>query len=196
MDLTTLGSGLHTPPMSNLQTFLTRIFALALLVTLAILALIVVQQIWHPLDPFINFINQDLDVAGSTLKSEVVGGITLGALAVFVILLLIPILTPGVNTKAFLTAFFRGILASSVYLATDFFYGKMENLGRFYLLAAMAGAIIVTFILVEIIVLSGRRMEQKSLRTDIMASIASGMAFSLIVKLTSFGWESFHRLWG
>lgn len=176
--------------MNTLKTFLLRIFYLTVFTALTVGILALVQELWHPFDSLIAYLNQDISAATSTLKSEALAGISFGALAVFLVLLVIPVLHPGVNTKGFFTAMIRGLLAAGVYVATDYFFTQMEVLGRFYLLAAMAASIVVTFILVEIIVLTGRRSEQKATRTDITASIVSGLAFSMIVKLASSGWSA------
>lgn len=176
----------HIFTMSSLKIFLSRILALVLISLLVVIGLVIIQQIWGTFTPLIDYLNQDLQAVDSTLGAELVAGISLGGLVVFLILLLIPILTPGVNTKNFLSAFFRGLLASAVFLATNYFYARMEELGRFYLLASMALAIVVTFVLIEIIALSGRKEDQKAVRTDLSASIASGLAFGLILELVGF----------
>ncbi|MEI8095079.1 MAG: hypothetical protein WCG80_12775 [Spirochaetales bacterium] len=148
-----------------------------------------VQLIWHPFDPIIAFVNQDVAAAGATLSNQIVAGVSLGALVLFVILMLVPLLLRGVDNKQFLGSFFRGILASVVFLATDWLYGELEHLGRIYLVVGIVASVVVTFFLIEIITRAGKSKHEVSTRTDLLASITSGLAFSLLLKIGTYAWE-------
>jgi len=147
-----------------------------------------VQMIWHPLDPVIAYVNQDVGAVGATLSNQLVAGISLASLFLFVILMLVPLAMRGVNNRQFLGSFFRGILASAVFLVSDWLYGRLESAGRFWLVAGLALTVVVTVILIELITRAGKAEDERNTRTDLMASITSGLAFSLLLKLGSYAW--------
>ena len=149
-----------------------------------------VQMIWHPLDPVIAYVNQDLGAAGATLSQQAVAGISFASLVLFLILMLIPLALRGVNNKQFLGSFFRGILASLVFLVSDWLYGQLESLGRFWLLVGLGLTVIVTVVLIELITRAGREKHEVETRTDLMASVTSGLAFALLLKLATYAWDA------
>ena len=148
-----------------------------------------VQMIWHPLDPLIKYVDQDVGVAGATLSNKVIAGVSLASLLLFIILLLIPLAMRGVNNRQFLGSFLRGLLASVVYLVSDWLYGELEKLGRFWLVVGLALTVVLTVVLIELITRAGRERDEVSTRTDLMASITSGLAFALLTNLGLYAWE-------
>jgi hypothetical protein len=147
-----------------------------------------VQMIWHPLDPVIQYVNQDVGAVGATLSNQLVAGVSLASLFLFVILLLVPLAMRGVNNRQFMGSFFRGILASVVFLVSDWLYGQLEQLGRFWLVAGLALTVVVTVVLIELITRAGKEQDEVNTRTDLMASITSGLAFALLLKLGTYAW--------
>ncbi len=174
--------------MSRIPSLFRSIVRLLAIVLVLGALLVGAQILWHPFDPVIAFVNQDVAAAGATLSNQIVAGVSLGILVLFLILMLIPLLLRGVDNKQFLGSFFRGILASVVFLATDFLYGQLESLGRIYLVAGIISSVIVTFFLIEIITRAGKAKNEVGTRTDLLASITSGLAFSLLLKLGSYAW--------
>lgn len=155
-----------------------------------------VQILWHPFDEAIAFVNQDIGAAGATLSSQVVAGVSLGALALFLLLMLVPLLVRGVDNKQFLGSLFRGVLASAVFLCSDWLYGQLEQRGRIWLVVGILSSVIVTFFLIEIITRAGKAKQQVSNRTDLLASITSGLAFSLLLKTGTYAWDSTSKVLG
>lgn len=149
-----------------------------------------VQMIWHPLDPVIEYVNQDVGAVGATLSGQVVAGISLASLFLFVILMLVPLAMRGVNNRQFLGSFSRGILASVVFLVSDWLYGQLELLGRFWLVVGLGLTVVVTVVLIELITRAGREQNEVNTRTDLMASVTSGLAFALLLKLGTSAWSA------
>jgi hypothetical protein len=149
-----------------------------------------IQMIWHPLDPIIEYVNQDVGAVGATLSNQLVAGISLASLFLFVILMLVPLAMRGVNNGQFLGSFSRGILASVVFLVSDWLYGQLELLGRFWLVLGLGLTVIVTVVLIELITRAGKEQNEVNTRTDLMASVTSGLAFALLLKLGSSAWTS------
>jgi len=176
--------------MARFTPLLRRI--LGFLIIVAVLGALVwgVQMIWHPLDPVIAYVNQDVGAAGATLSKEVVAGVSLASLVLFLILMLIPLAIRGVDNRQFLGSFFRGILASVVFLVSDWLYGQLEHLGRFWLIAGLVLTVVVTIVLIELITRAGKVKDEVGTRTDLMASITSGLAFALLFKLATTAWTA------
>jgi energy-converting hydrogenase Eha subunit E len=149
-----------------------------------------VQSIWHPLDPYIKYVNQDIGAVGATLSSQMVAGVSLASLVLFLIFMLIPLAIRGVHNGQFLGSFIRGVLSSAVFLVSDWIYGLLEHWGRFWLLVGIALMIVVTLVLIELITRAGREQDEVSTRTDLMASITSGLAFSLLLNMGTYAWSS------
>ncbi len=163
---------------------------LGFLFVLVVLGTVVwgVQAIWHPLDPLIDFVNQDVGAVGATLSSQMVAGISLASLVLFLILMLIPLAIRGVDNRQFLGAFSRGLLASVVFVVAEAIYAFLEAQGRFWLLVGLAVTVVVTVVMIELITRAGKRKDEVGTRTDLMASITSGLAFALLANLGGSVW--------
>lgn len=149
-----------------------------------------VQTIWHPLDPVIHYVDQDVGAVGATLSNQLVAGVSLASLVLFVILLFVPLAMRGVNNRQFLGSFSRGILSSVVFLLSDWLYGELEHAGRFWLVVGIVLSVVVTFVLIELITRAGKAKDEVGTRTDLLASITSGLAFALLLKLGTYAWTS------
>lgn len=180
--------------MARLTPLLRRIFGFLFFVAVLGALLWGVQMIWHPLDPVIAYVDQDVGAAGATLSGQVVAGVSLASLVLFLILLLIPLAMRGVDNRQFLGSFFRGILASVVFIISDWLYGLLEKQGRFWLIAGLALAVVVTVVLIELITRAGRLKDEVGTRTDLMASVTSGLAFALLLNLGQFAWDAVQKV--
>jgi hypothetical protein len=180
--------------MARFTPLLRRI--LSFLFVLIVLGTLVwgVQMIWHPLDPIIRYVDQDVGAAGATLSNKVVAGVSLASLVLFLILLFIPLAMRGVNNKQFVGSFFRGILASVVYVLADWLYGALETAGRFWLIVGLVLSVLVTVVLIELITRAGKAKDEVSTRTDLMASITSGLAFALLTNVGLYAWEAIQKV--
>lgn len=170
-----------TPLLRRVLGFL---FVLVVLVTLGW----GIQNLWHPLDPFIRYVNQDVGAVGATLSNQMVAGVSLASLVLFLILMLVPLAIRGVNNRQFLGSFSRGILSSGVFLVSNYIYSELETWGRFWLLAGIVLMIVVTVVLIELITRAGKEQNEVNTRTDLMASITSGLAFSLLLNMGTYAW--------
>jgi len=155
-----------------------------------------VQSLWHPLDPVIAYVDQDVGAVGATLSTQTIAGVSLASLVLFVILMVIPLAMRGVNNNQFMGSFTRGILASVVYVLSDWLYNELEKAGRFWLFVGMLATIIITVVFIELITRAGRREHEVATRSDLMASITSGLAFSLLTNLAQYAWEYVHKTLG
>ena len=56
--------------------------------------------------------------------------------------------------------------------------------------------VIVTVVLIEMITRAGKRKDEVSTRTDLMASITSGLAFALLTNLGLYAWSYVQKVLG
>jgi hypothetical protein len=171
---------------------------IAVLFELGIIAaiLVFVQYTWHPFDELLPALGQGQNVAGRTLSAEAVAGITFGTLALALVLSFVPLLSKGVNKKQYLSNFNRSILAAFVYFLTERLYSALEAQGGRFLIWALLGAMVATFLLIEFVVRLVRVEQETSLRTDLLASISSGLAFGIIVRLGGYGFQALSARFG
>ena len=164
------------------------------LLVLAIIAgiLIGLQLLFHPFDEVIATIATWLDTADKTMNQELLTGISIGLIVLILVVFLIPLTLRSINKKQYLVATQRGIVASFVFLATSWLYDAVEKYNRFWLVVAVAGVALVTFILIEVMALLMKKDEEVAFRTDIVASIVSGLIFSGVIKLVGLIGTTLH----
>ena len=92
--------------------------------------------------------------------------------------------------KQYGLSFWRGLLSSAIFLATDRLYRYVQGLGVLYLSATLALFIAATIILVEVVSRLGDLQSESDTRTELLASIVSGLVFGLIVQLAEYGFKA------
>jgi len=159
---------------------------------LAIVALVIgilafTQILFHPFDAIVESAEAGLAIADKTLSNDSIAGISLGTLALVGIIAILPLLKKGVRRKQYALSFWRGLLSSAIFLATDRLYRYVQGLGVLYLSATLALFIAATIILVEVVSRLGDLQSESDTRTELLASIVSGLVFGLIVQLAEYG---------
>jgi hypothetical protein len=180
--------------MAQLREFLRKLIVFTIILIIIGLILYGIQYLFHPFNGLIDYINQDISIANTTLSSQAIGGISLATLIPVLFLLIFPLFHRGVNNKQYFTSFWRSTLATIIFVATEYLYKKMEEFGRFYLFLSVVGVIFGTFILVEIFTKLDKKENEVSVRTDIIAAIVSGLVFGLVVKLATYGLENISKI--
>jgi hypothetical protein len=79
------------------------------------------------------------------------------------------------------------LIAASVFYLYNRLFALASSIGHVYFIVTMLGAIIVTAIVVEGVSLAVKEEEERSFRTDVTASITSGLLFGVVVKLAEYG---------
>jgi len=148
--------------------------------------LALVQIYFHPFDLVIEEANRGLAVADSTLSKDAVSGISLGSLALVGIVASLPLFKKGVRRHQYWVSFWRGLLSSAIFLCTDKLYRYVQDIGILYLTATLALFVGATIVLVEIVSRAGRIESEADTRTELLASIASGLIFGLLVQLGEY----------
>lgn len=156
---------------------------------LAIGLLSLVQLLFHPFDAILATVEADLAAADATLQGNVVAGISLGTLVLVLAVAALPLFKKGVRRRQYGLSFWRGLLSSAIFLATDRLYRYVQGLGLLYFSATLALFVAATIILVEIVSRAGKAETESETRTDLLASIVSGLVFGLLVQLFEYAFR-------
>jgi hypothetical protein len=167
-------------------------------VTLAVIALVlaVVQDAYHPFDAQIARLSGFIDALDSKLSREAFNGITMGSLALILAICVFPIFLHRIDERAYARGLWRGVISAAVFYLSNELFALASRIGRVHLIVAILAVVIVSAIVVEGVSLAAREEEERSFRTDIVASIASGLLFGVLVKLAEYGLEFAKRTIG
>lgn len=150
---------------------------------IAIALLALVQVLFHPFTSLLATGEKSLAAADKALRGDTVAGVSLGTIALVVIVAALPLFRRGVRRRQYGISFWRGLLSAGIFLATDRLYRFFQGLGRLYFSATLALFVAAVIILVEIVSRAGREDAESETRTELLASIVSGLVFGLLVQL-------------
>lgn len=171
--------GKHHRLASYLRTLGWIVAALALAVGI----LTALQIAFHPFDKLIALAQSELGSTDSFLQGDAVTGVSFGTLVLVIAAAAIPLFKRGVSRRQYALSFWRGLLSSAIFLATDKLYRYVQGLGRLYLSATLALFIAATIVLVELVSRLGSAESEDDTRTELLASIVSGLVFGILVQL-------------
>jgi hypothetical protein len=174
---------------SRLGRYIRRLLELAGALAILALILMAVQKFYHPFDTLIARADAFIAELDDKLTKEAFKGITLGSLGLILALCVFPVFLSKIDERAYARGLWRGIIAAAVYYLSNELFAVASELGRIHFIVSMFVVIAVTAVVVEGVSLAVREEEEKSFRTDVVASIASGLIFGVIVKLAGYGLE-------
>ena len=123
---------------------------------------------------------------------KLAAGISVGTILILLFIFIFPLFTKKVNTKEYLKNIILGIIASFVFYISQTIYQYFEKFGRYYMIISILAVTIITFIIIEIMLLAFQS-ERKEVahRTSILGCIASGLIFGIVLNLTFIAIEYF-----
>lgn len=148
--------------------------------------LFLVQATWHPFDSLLGEVNVDLAEIDSALSQNAIGGISIGSFALVLIVAGVSLAGRGVRKRQYAVSFWRGLLSSAIFLASDSLYQFVRGKGVLYFSATILIFLAATIVLVEIVSRIGSRESESERRTEFLASIVSGLSFGLIVQFGQY----------
>ena len=163
--------------------FINKIMAISVFAVTAIIILAAIERLFHPFTPLIRDAVRWIKESERMMSGNSLMGISLGMIVLTILVCLFPLLLPKVNKKQYRTSTVRGVIASVVFFFTQLMYAWAEQFGKLHLIGAMLLAIIVTIVIIEFLALLTRIDEEVSLRTDLLAAAASGLASGIVIKL-------------
>jgi hypothetical protein len=150
---------------------------------LAIGLLALVQIAFHPFDALIAKAESGLGEADRTLQGDTVAGVSLGTIVLVAAIATLPLFKKGVRRRQYGLSFWRGLLAAAIFFATDRLYRFVQGLGVLYFSATLALFVVATIVLVEIVSRAGSQERESETKTELLASIVSGLVFGLLLQL-------------
>ncbi|WP_304221487.1 hypothetical protein [Gracilinema caldarium] len=169
-------------PKTRLERFLSQLILFCIAVMLIVSVLAFIQATLHPLDPVVSKAEVTLTILDKTLSSSLFSGVSLGTIVVILSILALSMAGRGVHRRQYMVSYWRGILSSGIFFLSDAFYRYVRSRGLLYYSASLALFIAVMLILVEIISRWGSASEERDRRTELLASIVSGLSFGLLVQ--------------
>jgi hypothetical protein len=158
--------------------------------------LAMVQIFFHPFDFVLEKADASLAAMDAALVSDQVAGVSVGTVVLVGLVASLPLFKKGVRRKQYALSFWRGLLSSAIFLATDKLYRYVQGLGVLYFSATLAVFVAATIVLVELISRMSRVEYEAETRTELIASIVSGLVFGLIVQLGEYGLGLLRRIAG
>lgn len=174
---------------SRFARYLRRLATLAIVLVILALILAAVQALFHPFDALLAKGAALIDDVDANLSREAFRGITIGSLALILALCIFPLFMKRIDEKSYWRGLWRGVIAAAVYYASSKLFDLASSLGKVRLILVMLVAIVAGIIIVEGISLAVREEDEKSFRTDVVSSIASGFLFGVLVKFAGYGLE-------
>jgi len=166
-----------------------RLTRIGIVLGLAALVLYGLQSAFHLFDETIAKCLSYAEELDASLSHEAFAGISIGSLVLILVICLFPFLLRRIDEAAYLRGLVRGLIAAAVFFLSSKLFELAVGENRVYFLLATLGVIILTLIVVEGLSLAVREEEERSFRTDVTASIASGLLFGVLVKIVEFAFE-------
>jgi len=178
---------------SRLGNYLRHLFQAVGALAIIVLILLAIQAAYHPFDPYLARAESLVNEWDANLTTEAFSGITLGSLGLILALCIFPIFISKIDEKSYLRSLWRGLVAAAVFYLSSALYDFASKFGRIHFIVSIFAVVLITAVVVEGVSLAVRAEDEKSLRTDIVASIASGLLFGVLVKLAGYGLELLKR---
>ena len=163
--------------------FLNKVMAVSVFAVTVVIIIAAIERLFHPFSPWLRDIGDWFKNTERLLGANSLMGISLGMIVLTLLVCMFPLLIPKVNKKQYRTSTIRGVIASVVFFFTQLMYAWAEHYGKLHLIGAMLLAIVITVIVIEFLALLTRVDEEVSLRTDLLAAAASGLASGIVIKL-------------
>lgn len=145
-----------------------------------------VQATWHPFDPLLGEMQGELAQVDSALSQNAIGGISVGSFALVLVIGAVSLAGRGVQRRQYAVSYWRGLLSSAIFLASDSLYQFVRAKGVLYFSATILLFLAATIVLVEVVSRMGNRESEADRRTEFLASIVSGLSFGLIVQFGQY----------
>jgi hypothetical protein len=172
---------------SRFAAYVKRVARIGIALVALGLVLAAVQALFHPFDALLAKGNALFDDLDSKLSHEAFSGITVGSLALILALCIFPIFLSRIDEKAYARGLWRGLISASVFFLSNKLFALASSVGRARFLVALLAVVIVSVLVIEGVSLAVREEEERSFRTDVVASIASGLLFGVLIKLAGLG---------
>jgi len=182
--------------MKRVNRFLFKLLFVFVIIALIVMVLYFIQMTFHIFDKEIKQFIDWIAYVNQASSYSLIAGVTVGSIIFILAVAMFPLFLRGVNKKNYWVSLQKGLIASFVFFISQIIYKFTANIGKFYFYLTVFAIIVITIILIEIITLSMKeeKAEAEELRTDIIASITSGLIFGVIIKVIEVGLHEIKNL--
>jgi hypothetical protein len=173
--------------MSRLKKFLIKVLVVFLTLAVIGLVLFLLQVFFGLFNNQVDLVKKIFSETDAKLSSDVFTGISVGTVALLLVVGLFPVLMKGVDNRQYFVGLRRGVISSFVFYLSDNLYIWLGSINRFYMILSMVVVIIITFILIEALALSAKKEDEVSFRTDLTSAVVAGLIFGVLLKLFMMG---------
>lgn len=170
-------------PVSRAVGFLRSFLTMVGVITLIGFIVWVAQTQTGFLDPVIAMATLWLAQANAFLDTSMMTGISAGMIILSLLVLVLPLLMKGINKPQYTTAVRRGVVSSLVFFVSQILYTWAELQGRGLLIVSMIVVLILSFVIIEFLSRLLKAEHEAAFRTDMLASMASGLVSGIVLKL-------------
>jgi hypothetical protein len=167
--------------------YLRNLLRIAVILAVLFFVLAGVQAVFHPFDALMAKALGIVDELDAKLTSEAFNGITLGSLGLILALCVFPLFLKRIDEKAYARGLWRGVISAAVFYLSNRLFALASRIGRIHFIVTMLGVIVLTAVVIEGVSLAVKEEEERSFRTDVTASLTSGLLFGVLVKLAEYG---------
>lgn len=149
-----------------------------------ILGLYFLNEVFHFIKNPVKDLNIQIKHLNALLFSNMLAGISVGSILLVFTVFIIPVLMKNVDSKQYLKSMTLGLVASLVFFITQTIYDYFLKFGRIYMVIALIVVVVITIIIVQILsLLFKSKRAENTFRTEIMANIASGLVFGVLLNI-------------
>ncbi len=174
---------------SRFTTYISRLFRITLVIAVVVLGLYAAYSYYGLFKDQVLTAKAFMQDAEKRMSVEALAGISMGSFVLVAGLCLAPLFMRKIDKRAYKRSLWRGVVSAGVFLVSSELFSYAEKASQVYLIAAILAVIIVSALLIEAVSLAVREEDERSMRTDIVASISSGLLFGVLLKLAQYGWD-------
>jgi hypothetical protein len=175
--------------MKKVYQILKKLFFILLSLGVLSAILYVIHRTIYSFTPWLTEIEGKLNAISGNVKSDLVAGVSIGALVLTLLVVIFPLMIKNTDKKEYLNSLRRGLISASIFYISNNLFIFMESLSLTYLIISVVLVMIITFILIEAIVSLKKKEKEISERSKLLASMAAGLAFGILLKLLGFAWN-------
>ncbi len=172
--------------MKRSINFLIRLLVITSILAVLLLALYLLNTQFHFLDKPVSVIDTQVKTIDKLVFTQVITGVSIGVVIILGLLFIAPFFMKNVDTRTYLKSIVLGLVASFVFFLSERLYAFIEKYSQFYMIVCIVAVIVFTVVVVEFLSLAFKsRKNEMEFRTSVLSGIASGLIFSILLKLTT-----------
>ena len=168
-------------------SFIKRFFITVIILFVIAAAAYLLQRFYGIFDKPVQDLQNYLAMADKMVLDQWITGISVGTIIGVMLLLVIPIFTKNIDTRAYFKNIYQGIISSFIFYISNIAYNFIEKINKIYLFLSIVVVVIITFILIQITARMFKNDNGVEFRTGIVSGVTAGLIFGVLLKLIWIG---------